>query len=234
MKNIKVLVFDLDDTLFPEREFVLSGFRSVGNWMLDTYSVSGVFEVAWGFFQEGRRNLVFNQTLEYLGVQYEPSLIQELLQVYRMHPPVVSLFEDAKWALTHFKQCKRLGLLTNGYLATQQNKVKALGIEPFFDSIVYCDLYGSENWKPSPLPYQKMMEFTGVRGLECLYVGDHPHKDFVGAKHWGWTTVRICREGGEFTGLAADRSNEADYEIKTLYELYEIGELCGHLTSSHR
>jgi hypothetical protein len=27
-----VLVFDLDDTLYPEREFALSGFRAAGRW----------------------------------------------------------------------------------------------------------------------------------------------------------------------------------------------------------
>lgn len=40
---IKVVVFDLDDTLFPEHEFVLSGFRVVSNWVTTQYSITGFF-----------------------------------------------------------------------------------------------------------------------------------------------------------------------------------------------
>ena len=40
---MKAVIFDLDDTLFPERTYVLSGFRAVGDWISETYSIRGFF-----------------------------------------------------------------------------------------------------------------------------------------------------------------------------------------------
>jgi putative hydrolase of the HAD superfamily len=154
MSAIEFLVFDLDDTLFPEREFVQSGFQAVGNWMSHKYSVVDFFEVAWQLFIEGKRGKIFNLTLEKLGVKYESSIIHELLQIYREHKPNISLHEDAKWAINYFKKDRKLGLITDGYLMTQKNKVEALGIESNFDVIVYSDFYGRDSWKPSPVPYR--------------------------------------------------------------------------------
>ncbi len=219
MEDIRVLVFDLDETLFPEREFVWSGFQAVAHWMLSQYSVSNFFETAWSLFEAGQRQFIFNQTLEALKLRYEHQLIQEMLLIYRSHQPKISLHQDAQWALKHFKSNKYLGLITNGYLTTQKNKVKALGLESYLDKIIYCDQYGPEYWKPSPVPYLKLMEAAGCSGGECMYVGDHPQKDFVGAKHLGWRTVRICREGGEFATLTAAVGYEADVRITSLYAL---------------
>lgn len=222
MNAIQVLVFDLDDTLFPEREFVWSGFRAVGDWMFKQQGLSGFFETAWQLFTQGKRGLIFNQALEHLGIKPEPELIQTLVQVYRDHKPTIALHKDAEWALNYFQSQKQLGLITNGFLETQQNKVRALGIEPRFDRIVYCDSYGFENWKPSSIPYQKMMEFVKYDAKEFMYVGDHPYKDFIAAKKLGWTTVRICRDDGEYARMTAESSYEADFRITSLYELKDI------------
>jgi putative hydrolase of the HAD superfamily len=222
MSVIEVLVFDLDDTLFPEREFVQSGFQAVGNWMSQKYSVVDFFEVAWQLFIEGKRGKIFNLTLEKLGVKYESSMIQELLQIYREHKPNISLHEDAKWAINYFKKDRKLGLITDGYLMTQKNKVDALGIESNFDVIVSSDFYGRDSWKPSPVPYLKVMEATKCPGANCLYVGDNPPKDFVTAKKLDWTTFQICREVGEYSDVISEDSYEAKFKIKSLLELKSI------------
>ena len=52
---IKVIVFDVDDTMFPEREFVRSRFQAVGESVLNKYAVPGFFEIAWKFFVPGNR-----------------------------------------------------------------------------------------------------------------------------------------------------------------------------------
>lgn len=222
MSAIEVLVFDLDDTLFPEREFVRSGFQAVGNWISDKYSVVDFFEVAWQLFIAGKRGKIFNLTLEKLGVKYETSMIQDLLQIYREHKPNISLHEDAKWAINYFKKEHKLGLITDGYLMTQQNKVEALGIESNFEIIVYSDFYGRDSWKPSPVAYLKVMEATKYQGANCLYIGDNPSKDFVTAKKLDWTTVQICREVGEYSDVISEDSYQAKFKIKSLLELKSI------------
>ncbi|NJR59173.1 MAG: HAD family hydrolase [Cyanobacteria bacterium CRU_2_1] len=218
----KVLVFDLDDTLFPEHQFVFSGFQAVSDWMLEQYSVSGFFEIIWRLFKHGKRRTIFNQALEYLQIPYKPSLIQELVQIYRDHTPMIALYEDAQWALDYFKTNKQLGLITNGYLTTQQNKVEALGIVSRFNAIVYCGAFSYKYWKPSPVPYLQMMELTGCEGTEYIYVGDHPYKDFIAAKNLGWITVRICRADGEHVNMTVEEHYDANIKITSLYELKNI------------
>ncbi|MCU0526348.1 MAG: HAD family hydrolase [Elainella sp. Prado103] len=219
---IKVIVFDLDDTLFPEREFVYSGFQAVGRWMFETYQIIHFFEVAWDLFQQGKRGLIFNQTLELLGIQYQSSFIQTLVQIYRDHDPVIQLHPDARWAIDHYRRSHYLGIITNGFLKTQQNKIAALGIENCFDRIIYCDLYGRSHWKPSPLPYQKMMESLGLAGKSYVYIGDHPSKDFVAARQLGWLTFRICRPDGEHTQCITSTDQDAHFKIDSLYELQDL------------
>jgi putative hydrolase of the HAD superfamily len=222
MNRIKVLVFDLDDTLFPEHQFVLSGFQAVGDWIANQFAIPGFFDIAWNLFQQGKRGTIFDQTLDILGIPYTPELIQKLVQIYRDHKPTISLHEDAAWALNYFKPERSLGLITNGFPVTQQNKIDALGVESNFAAIICCGAYGSEYYKPSPFAYQKMMEMTGYQPDEYVYVGDHPYKDFIGAKTSGWTTVRICRPDGEYASMEAPESHDAQFKITSLYALNDI------------
>lgn len=219
MQNLKFIVFDLDDTLFPEHQFVYSGFHAVGEWVLNRCGVFGFFDLAWSLFQAGQRRTIFNQTLKQLEVEYDAELISQMVQVYRQHNPKISLHPDADWAIDFFSSDRTIGMITNGFLETQQKKVRTLGIEQRINHILYCDTLGAEYWKPSFVPYQKMMELTGFQGKNCAYIGDHPAKDFIGAKQLGWTTVRICRDDGEYASMNVAVDQEAQYKIKSLYEL---------------
>jgi putative hydrolase of the HAD superfamily len=213
------LVFDLDDTLFPESDFVRSGFRAVDQWISEKYSTSGFFDIAWSFFVSGKREKIFDLTIENLNIKNTTDLIKDLLTTYREHKPTISLFEDAEWAINYFGSRQDLGLITDGYLVTQENKVEALGIKPFFKTIIFSDAYGSQNWKPSPFPYLKAMELMNCPGENCVYVGDNPKKDFVSAKELGWVTVQIYREGTEYANFTHEASHKADFKIESLIEL---------------
>ena len=65
MKDISVLVFDLDDTLYLERDFVVSGFREVAHVLgrlIGTEEIR-VFRFMWSLFENGSRGKIFNQAL---------------------------------------------------------------------------------------------------------------------------------------------------------------------------
>jgi putative hydrolase of the HAD superfamily len=195
---IQAVVFDLDDTLFPEWTFVKSGFQALDAWVLEQYGVGDFFKTAWILFERGDRGRIFNQTLDTLQISYQLSDIQELVQVYRQHAPQIQLHPDGKWVLEYFQGKLPLGLITDGYLVTQQNKVSALGIQSNFQVIVYSDLFGREHWKPSPTPYRTIMESLSCEGSGCVYIGDNPAKDFITAKQLGWKTVHLCRPDAEY------------------------------------
>lgn len=220
---IRTVIFDLDDTLFPEHEFVLSGFRAVDGWIRKYYHITEFFNTAKRLFAEGKRGRIFDSALAIAGVCPNPALIDTLLQVYRQHMPAISLYEDAKWALDYLKNKNtQLGIITDGYLATQQNKVKSLGIAGRFSAIVYSDKYGRENWKPSSVPYLKIMELLGSLGEECVYIGDNPAKDFISPKKLGWQSIHICRKNGQYAAACGEKLQQADRKIASLYELEQL------------
>lgn len=219
---MNVVVFDLDDTLFPEEQFVMSGFRAVDTWLEQYQQVRGFLPVAKQIFHEGDRKSVFNLALQHLGIPYDDILITTLVSVYREHFPQIELFEDAQWAITYARQYARTAIITDGYLVMQRNKVNALALTGRFDMIVYSDVFGREGWKPSPLPYQEVMNSLGCVGGKCLYIGDNPTKDFITARKLGWKTARVARENGIYSHVQPDAEHEADQVISDLRQLEYI------------
>lgn len=219
---IRAVVFDLDDTLFPEREYVLSGLRAVSEWLAANRSAPGFLEIAEKLFHDGARGNIFDRTLGGLGITAKQPLIDEMVRVYREHRPAIKLYDDAVWALDFYGKRKKLGLITDGYLIAQRNKVAALGIASWFEVLVYSDEFGRENWKPSPVPYEKVMDAFALAGESIVFIADNPKKDFVTARKLGWRTVRICRDSGEYSPLVAEPGYDADSRIVSLKELSSL------------
>jgi len=224
------LVFDLDDTLFPERDFVLSGFQAVGDWLETNLSLGGFADVARAIYLRGERARIFDLALAQLKREGNPDLIAQLVRVYREHQPSLSLHPDARWALEAFRSSHKTGLLTDGYLETQRRKVASLGLDNAFDAIVYTDTFGRAHWKPSPQPYRTMMERLGCPGNRCAYVGDNPAKDFVAANALGWQTIQIEREDGEYREVNAGKEYQAQHTIRSLFELEGLMRILYHGT----
>jgi len=210
-----IIVFDLDDTLYMERDFVYSGFGAVECWLSKTYSIKGFFGAARKCFERGIRGKVFDAAFEDLGVKADNELIRQMVNVYREHEPEISLLDDAKAVLDQLN-ASDLGLITDGFFKTQRNKVRALGLTSLIQHSVISDDWGRKAWKPSRMPYQRVMQIVGNRSDRFAYVGDNPEKDFVTAKKLGWLTVRVRRTGGKHYGKRLDREREAGYEVSIL------------------
>lgn len=216
---VHTVVFDLDDTLYPERDFVISGFAAVDEWLRETRNARGFAQQAGGLFAAGRRGRIIDEALPLIGLLPTPELVATLVEVYRAHSPRLSLCPDAleilEWLTTRF----RLGLITDGYARVQAGKIRALGLEKLIPCRIITDEMGREFWKPSVEPYRCIMAFhPGVAG-GFVYVADNPRKDFLGAKQLGWRTIRIRRPGGEHAGYMASSAEEAESEITRLSEL---------------
>jgi putative hydrolase of the HAD superfamily len=225
---IRALIFDLDDTLFPESEFVRSGFEAVDAWLRKDKAISGFMARASADFCRGARGDIFNRVLRSLGVLDDAQLVQKMVDVYREHQPYIRLFSDAEWALDYFSKTRHLALLTDGYLKVQQRKVAALNISHRFEAIVYSDTFGRVGWKPSPLAYQQITKELSCSPNQCAYVGDNPAKDFITARRLNWFTIRVRRPSGEHFGIRLDKTHEADREIESLLELEPTLEDAAH------
>jgi putative hydrolase of the HAD superfamily len=216
-----VVVFDLDDTLYPEADFVRGGIQAVDQ-VLQSHGVQGFAAQANMLFQEGLRGKIFDAALVHLGAPATPELITELVEIYRSHSPQLTLFADACRALDDFDQKSKIALLTDGYAAVQRNKVRALGLANRFAACIYTDDLGRAGWKPSSVPFLKIAAMLGMTDAmdSLVYVADNPMKDFVAPNQLGWTTVRVRRPGGEYAALEPQEdSHAAKHEIVSLEEL---------------
>ena len=215
----RVVVFDLDDTLFPERQYVLSGFRAVDGWLREARGLTGFYDRARALFEAGSRGNIFDLALAESGCSGDGALVEELVRIYREHPPTLTLYEDARWAIDVFGARGPLGLISDGYLVGQQKKVAALGIAEAFQAVVFSDALGRDFWKPSPRPYQRIMELIPGAPGEFVYIGDNPRKDFVTARRLGWRTIQVARREGVYHGVEEAPEYRADAVIPSLFAL---------------
>ncbi len=215
-----VIVFDLDDTLYPERDFVISGFKAVGDWLFATHQIAGCYQELIKLFESGVRETTFNQALINLNANDDLNIVQEMVSVYRNHLPTILLPQESIDILTTLKSHTHLAIITDGYAKTQRNKIKALQLDTYTDFIVYSDDWGRENWKPSALPYQVVENHFSA--AKYTYIGDNIKKDFVTAKQLGWHTIQIIKQTGEYTGITLPENYHAHHCIHHLDEIIAL------------
>jgi len=222
MSGIRCLVFDIDDTLYLEREYVRSGFQVVGGWAQRNLGIPDFFEHAWKVFENGGRSTIFNQVLESCGVEVTGSLIQTLINIYREHNPNIELLDDAVKLLEKYNGRIPLAIVTDGVSRSQRAKSRALGLDKYMNPIIFTDELGVGMGKPHPKSFRIIQEKTGVSGSSCTYIADNPAKDFQGPKSLGWNTVRVRRQGG----LHFDSCNCLDVDVECS-DLTEVAAIIG-------
>jgi putative hydrolase of the HAD superfamily len=221
--TVQLIAFDLDDTLYPEVEFVKSGFSAVAREVHNRFDVQDDFYgILWNLFLKGDNKETFNKALYKVGLKEDVQLIEELVYIYRNHTPHITLYSDASEILTLLQGKKKIGLITDGPVEMQKNKVQALRIENYFDLCVFTDAGGRNSWKPSPWGYQKMMEHFSLSGEYCAYVGDNSIKDFKGAKSLDWKTFKVVRNEGIYREVSGDAIHDAEYTLTKLTEIIKM------------
>lgn len=189
-----VLVFDLDDTLYPERQFALSGFAAAGRWAEAELGVAGLAADMTRLLDQGHLGQLFRIALAERLPDHRPEHLTGLLEAYRDHEPELALFDDAGWALAHFGPRAKLGLITDGTHRMQAKKVSALGIAGHFQEIVFTEALGGRSFsKPHPRSYEIVEQALAAEGRRLVYVGDNPAKDFVVPNARGWTSIMVHR-----------------------------------------
>lgn len=179
-----VLVFDLDDTLSQERNYLVSAYQEVAE--LIGRSDLGPTMVSW---YDNKEKDVFGRLLKETGSSVDKA---ELVSCYREHQPRIALQPATLALLLLLKKREHpLGLLTDGRSVTQRSKIKALGLDEIIEEIVISEEFGSE--KPNLANYQHFEDC--FPGRDYAYIGDNLKKDFVTPKSLGWTTVCLLDSG---------------------------------------
>ncbi len=226
---IKTIIFDLDDTLYNERDFVYGAFSEVCKYLFKNYSIDydDLYKNIIEIFNKYGRGQILNILCQKYNINES---IEKLVDIYRHATPKLKLYDDALFILEKLKASSvnessyryNLGLITDGKASVQWNKVEALKLKNYMKKIIVTDDYGKNFWKPNEFPYRKIINYFNCKPKECVYVGDNPNKDFIGARKVGIYTVRIIREIGDYMHVFLEDSFEADYNIRSLKEIENI------------
>ena len=189
---MRVVVFDLDDTLYKEIDYLRSAYRYIaGQLAAGEVEREEIFGTLYGAYREGRDAFAV-----LLGNCRNAEFTKDtLLNWYRSHKPQISLTDGCSEFLARLSAngC-RLGIITDGRTVTQTNKIAALGLYEYIadEDIVISERFGSE--KPSPANY---LHFKNKYGADAsyYYIADNTAKDFIAPNRLGWTTVCLKDNG---------------------------------------
>ena len=213
-----IIVFDLDEVLYDEKTYVISGFRAVSEFLEKDEAIPKkiIFEYLKRRLKNGRER-IFNDLLDNFRI-YSQKNLEKCISVYRTHTPKIKLYSDAKDCLKRLKNYP-LYIVTDGNKIVQKNKIKALNLENHIKKIILTSNYELRNSKPSTFCFQKICDMEKTSPTNLVYIGDDPHKDFVGLKREGFKTIRLFK--GRFKNERLSKEFEADYKIKSLKEINE-------------
>lgn len=208
---LKALVLDLDDTLYSEISYLRSAYQFIATNLSKEPDVLTVEMLQQYYLDE--------DVFESLSKNYNVDK-KILLDWYRCHTPNIKLYPNVLETLNHYSRKYQYGLITDGRSKTQRNKLQALGLLPYLNSIVISEEIGSE--KPNLMNYKKVM-----RDLECkeyIYVGDNLKKDFITAKYLGWKTICLKDQGENIhrQDFSLAEPYHADYCFNSWYEIKEF------------
>jgi putative hydrolase of the HAD superfamily len=184
ISNSQYWVFDLDDTLYKEVEFLKSAYMYISH-ILKSYINKNIYDEMIDYYHNGE------STFDIIKQKYNfPYSIYELVEMYRNHKPILELPSDTKAFLNILKKNEiKMGLITDGRSITQRNKIESLNIDSFFEKIIISEEFGFS--KPSI----EVFNCFDNKKYDCIYVADNTSKDFITPNEIGWLTLCMLDNG---------------------------------------
>ena len=185
LDGIEAVVFDLDDTLYPEQEYVASGFRQIA---ASFPQIPQMAEKLWAAFACHEKAI--DAVLLEAGCFTEENL-RQCLSVYRGHSPDIHLYPQVEALLRCIRASgRKLGLISDGRPAGQWAKIRRLGLDAWMDRILITDELGGTSFrKPNPAAFIQMAAELSVPVSAMAYVADNPAKDFIAPESLGMRSI---------------------------------------------
>ena len=190
-ENLKGVIFDLDDTLYSEKEYVKSGFCAIAR---EYPNIKDMYERLWAAFLE--KKPAIDEVLLASGLANEK---ERCLEIYRNHvPDSLKLYDGAEEMLLSLRECGiKTGIITDGRPNGQWAKIRALGLCDKVDRIIVTDELGGVQFrKPCEAAYVVMCKELGLGYSEAAYVGDNAAKDFIAPEKLGMVCIHFCNKDG--------------------------------------
>jgi putative hydrolase of the HAD superfamily len=240
--SLRAILFDLDDTLIPERPAIVAAYAAVAQRVWGESSderTMALHAAARAVWHAGRPTEYAQRVHFSLGEALYGEFIAEgpgpdALRAFvpRLHaqafeallppeargtsPELVALWRRARMAaltrypetlavLDHWLARLPLALVTNGASRLQHAKLRATGLERYFDVVVVSEEVGVG--KPDRAPFETALERLGVGRDEVVMVGNDVERDIAGARNARIRSVHVDRERQSATaGVIADLS----------------------------
>ena len=195
---IKAVIFDFDHTLYDRDASytkMLAPFKEeLAPYLDDTLSDEELLRRMKQADKDGAYPLgwpdVYKEKIKQ-GIFKEVPTYEVYMKCIRTHQPrSITLWRDTLATLTALHSKGLLvGMLTNGSVKNQTDKLNNTPLAPYFDKIV---ISGSlPEGKPHASAFHAVCRELGVEPCEAMYVGDHPINDVEGSKKAGLTAVWI-------------------------------------------
>ncbi|MBR0575576.1 HAD-IA family hydrolase [Proteiniclasticum sp. BAD-10] len=218
---VKAVVFDLDDTLISEKEYIKSGYRHIAGIIEDRFAMDKkqVFDELMSLFKISPLN-VFNRFFDMYQIEYSKEMILDLVKEYRGHFPDIQFYDDVLPCISELKRSGiKIGIITDGYAIAQRQKLKAIQADEYVDEIIVTDELGRDYWKPHPKAFELIRDKLEVNFDEMVYVGDNPEKDFHIKTIYHIKVIRIMRQDSVHSSKLYYQSIEEDLRIKSLEDI---------------
>lgn len=208
------VVFDLDDTIYYERDYQLSGYKSIiesCNLLYDVDITETVYAAV------NRNNDVLEEIVKHLKLSNNSK--DSLLWMYRLHCPKISLSESTKLTLDIIKNnAKHVAIVTDGRELSQRQKLYSLGLSDW-------PVFISESWdeiKPGEKRFKNIMKIMPASNF--VYIGDNIKKDFITPNKLGWISVGLRDSGKNIHSqeVIVEQSYQPQVWINDLKELNSI------------
>lgn len=218
---IKVVIFDLDDTLINEQDFAFSAFDECSDYLSKVFNIhkEEIYLNITSLYKKSKEK-IFNRILEIYN-STDNGLIERLIDIYRNHYPKIKLNKETEKLLIILRnKGYKIGVITDGYKKSQKNKISSLNLAKYIDKIIITDELGDngEYWKPHVKSYQLMKEHFNVNYNEMIYIGDNLEKDFKAPLKLGMESILFKNPAGVY-----DKSIiNVDKKIIVINSLIEI------------
>ena len=182
------IVFDLDDTLYKEIDFIKSAYIYINNYIkfrfnLDlSNNIKKCLDDEVNFFDLINSKLHPDQSFP----------IEKYLELYRFHYPEINLSHDTTVFLDKIISHNiDFSIITDGRSISQKNKIKALGLDDLAKNIIISEETGFE--KPHLNNFKIIDKIYPNKKL--LYIADNTTKDFLAPNVLKWDTICLLDNG---------------------------------------
>jgi len=189
----RAILFDLDMTLLDRRACVEQYLQqSLENLPLEPHQHSSYRERFHALDRQGYgpKEILFSSLKVEFALEQD---VQDLLEAFWEHMAnTPHPFADALETLKTLKaRGYVLGIVSNGRSSQQLAKIRSAALEPFFQTIVISESEGLK--KPDVEIYARAASRLKVSVKECLFVGDQPENDILGAARAGLKTAWLSQ-----------------------------------------